>query len=201
MGLFRPVIDALGFVTTNAERMRITSDGNVQVINGLMWSAAGSDPPTGFTGPGCYSISNVLTYVGGSTASRWLNNALSASLMRRNNSSGVLKIAGAAERATTEGTNHLDIFDGTAPVGTLAAGISLYSTTGELRVMDSGGTATLLSASDKGILAASNPSWMPWAFPKENPYTGERWEVDMGRLIAWAEAQSGQKFATKIAVT
>mgnify|MGYP001562234102 CR=1 FL=1 len=108
--------------------------------------------------------------------------------------SGNAKIAGTASRATTEGTNHLDIFDGTAPVGTLAAGISLYSTTGELRVMDSGGTPTLLSATSKKILANSNPAWMPWAFDKSNPYTGEYWEVNMGKLLAWAEAQSGQKF-------
>ena len=114
---------------------------------------------------------------------------------------GVVKIAGTATRATTEGTNHLDIFDGTAPVGTLANGISLYSTTGELRVMDAGGTATLLSASDKLILASSDPSWMPWAFPKENPYTGERWEVNMGKLIAWAEMQSGQKFTERKLMT
>lgn len=59
---------------------------------------------------------------------------------------GNTKIAGSAVRGTTEGTNHFDIFDGTAPAGTLANGISLYSTSGELRVMDSGGTATLLSS-------------------------------------------------------
>lgn len=59
---------------------------------------------------------------------------------------GNMKLGGTVNRGTTEGTNHLDIFDGTAPVGTLANGISLYSTSGELRVMDSGGTATLLSS-------------------------------------------------------
>jgi len=60
---------------------------------------------------------------------------------------GNIKIGSSlAVRGTTEGTSHLDIFDGTAPVGTLTNGISLYSTAGELRVMDSGGTATLLSS-------------------------------------------------------
>lgn len=110
---------------------------------------------------------------------------------------GNLKLSAQTTRATTEGTNHLDIFDGAAPVGTLANGISLYSTAGELRVMDSGGTPTLLSASNKEILANSNPAWMPWAFDKQNPYVGERWEVNMGKLIAWAEAQSGQQFVVK----
>jgi lysophospholipase L1-like esterase len=50
-----------------------------------------------------------------------------------------------AVRATTAGTNQLILFDGTAPVGTLTDGISLYSTAGELRVMDAAGNATLLS--------------------------------------------------------
>ena len=61
---------------------------------------------------------------------------------------GNVKVAGSAVRATTEGTNHLDIFDGTAPIGTLANGISLYSTAGELRVMDAAGNPTLLSPHD-----------------------------------------------------
>ena len=60
-----------------------------------------------------------------------------------------LKIGGTAARATTAGTNQLVLFDGTAPVGTLANGTSLYSTSGELRVMDAGGNATLLSPHDK----------------------------------------------------
>lgn len=74
------------------------------------------------------------------------NNAFTLNVV---GSSGNVKIAGSAVRATTEGTNHLDIFDGTAPVGTLANGISLYSTSGELRVMDSAGNPTLLSPHDK----------------------------------------------------
>lgn len=56
-----------------------------------------------------------------------------------------IKIAGAATRATTEGTNHLDIFDGTAPVGTLTNGVSLYSVAGKLWAMDAGGAATQLT--------------------------------------------------------
>jgi len=61
----------------------------------------------------------------------------------------VFKIAAITTRGTTEGTNHLDIFDGTAPVGTLTNGISLYSTSGELRVMDAAGISTLISGKQK----------------------------------------------------
>mgnify|MGYP001598133154 CR=1 FL=1 len=53
--------------------------------------------------------------------------------------SNVVKISDSASRATTEGTNHLDIFDGTAPVGTLTNGFSLYSVAGVPRLMQSGG--------------------------------------------------------------
>jgi len=68
---------------------------------------------------------------------------------------GNVKLSGSAVRGTTEGTNHLDIFDGTAPVGTLTNGVSLYSASGELRSMDSGGTSTLLSQH-----ASDAPEWM-----------------------------------------
>lgn len=53
------------------------------------------------------------------------------------------KLGGTASRATTEGTRKISIYDGTAPVGTLANGCDIYSTAGECRIMDAGGTATL----------------------------------------------------------
>ena len=56
-----------------------------------------------------------------------------------------VKIGGAAERATTEGTNHIDIFNGTAPVGTLTNGASLYCEGGEMKAMDSAGNITTLT--------------------------------------------------------
>lgn len=74
------------------------------------------------------------------------------------NKNSCLKIGGGltpAARGTTEGTNKISIFNGTAPVGTLSNGIDLYATAGELRVMDSGGTASLLSPH-----ASDAPEWM-----------------------------------------
>jgi hypothetical protein len=49
---------------------------------------------------------------------------------------GNLKTGGTAGRGTTEGTNQIVIFNGTAPAGTLANGVSLYSDAGELKVAD-----------------------------------------------------------------
>ena len=94
-------------------------------------------------------------------------------------------VGGGAVRATTAGTNRLDIYDGTAPVGTLAAGISLYSTAGELRVMDSGGVATLLSPHD-------NQGY--WVFDSLDSTTGRRLHVDMERLIKALNAHFGWNF-------
>lgn len=52
------------------------------------------------------------------------------------------KLAGTAVRGTTEGTNHLDIFNGTDPAGTLANGISLYSSSGVPKTLDAAGNVT-----------------------------------------------------------
>lgn len=101
-----------------------------------------------------------------------------------------IKIAGIAARATTEGTNHLDIFDGTAPVGTLANGISLYSTSGELRVMDSAGNATLLSPH------AKDGSWIYDSF---SPTTGKHLRVDMERMVKFLNKHFGQDWVKEVA--
>jgi hypothetical protein len=99
---------------------------------------------------------------------------------------GNIKIAGTATRATTEGTNHLDIFDGTAPVGTLANGISLYSTAGELRVMDAAGNATLLSPHDK----ATNE----WVYDSVDTRTGKGLRIDMERMLRALNERFGWDF-------
>ena len=57
-----------------------------------------------------------------------------------------LKLAGTATRGTTEGTNHLDIFNGTAPVGTLTNGISIYSVSGDFGMKNAAGNLTRLGA-------------------------------------------------------
>lgn len=59
-----------------------------------------------------------------------------------------LSVGGTAARSTTDPTNAINIYDGTAPVGTLTNGVTLYSTSGECRVMDAAGNATLLSPHD-----------------------------------------------------
>jgi hypothetical protein len=59
----------------------------------------------------------------------------------RIDSVGNVLVGGTAVRGTTVGTKHLDLFDGTAPAGTLTNGVSLYSSSGDLRFMDAAGNA------------------------------------------------------------
>ena len=102
------------------------------------------------------------------------NNGTNGERMRITNV-GNLKIGGTALRGTTEGTNHLDIFDGTAPSGTLTNGVSLYSDTGELRVMDAAGNNTLLSPHED-----ENNYWV---FDSTNSETGKSIIIDMEEMM------------------
>jgi len=54
---------------------------------------------------------------------------------------GNFLVGGTAARGTTVGTAHLDLFNGTAPAGTLTNGVSLYSDSGDLKFMNAAGDA------------------------------------------------------------
>ena len=99
---------------------------------------------------------------------------------------GNVKIAGSAVRGTTEGTNHLDIFDGTAPVGTLTNGVSLYSASGELRSMDAAGNSTLLSPHDKET--------NEWIYHSVDTRTGKGLRIDMERMMRAINERFGWDF-------
>ncbi|NBW20467.1 MAG: hypothetical protein EBR82_72115, partial [Caulobacteraceae bacterium] len=90
---------------------------------------------------------------------------------------------GTADRATTAGTNQVVIFNGTAPVGTLANGCSFYSTAGEMRVMDAAGNATLLSPHD----SQTNE----WIYDSSHTPTGKRLKIDVERLLRFLNDHFG----------
>jgi hypothetical protein len=98
-------------------------------------------------------------------------------------SGGSVQVGGTAARATTAGTNRLDIFDGTAPVGTLANGVSFYSTAGEARVMDAAGNATLLSPHDTDT--------NEWIFHSKHTPTGKVLKIDVERLLKFVNDHFG----------
>lgn len=98
---------------------------------------------------------------------------------------GNIKIAGTATRATTEGTNHLDIFNGTAPVGTLTNGISIYSSGGECYIMDAAGNSTIQSPHNKAG---------DWIFHSKNTITGKVLHVEMEKMLKFLEKKFGTSF-------
>jgi hypothetical protein len=98
-------------------------------------------------------------------------------------SGGSFQVGGTAARATTAGTNRIDIFNGTAPVGTLTNGISLYSSSGEAYVMDAAGNATLFSPHD----AETNE----WVFKSKHTPTGKVLKIDVEKLLRFVNDHFG----------
>ncbi|MFA5759869.1 MAG: hypothetical protein WC942_11015 [Clostridia bacterium] len=96
------------------------------------------------------------------------------SLKMRITSTGNVKIGGIGERATTIGTNHIDIFNGIAPVGSLANGISIYSSSGECYIMDAAGNATLQSPHNEDG---------DWIFYSKNTRTGKVLTIEMEKFM------------------
>jgi hypothetical protein len=96
---------------------------------------------------------------------------------------GNFKIGGTADRATTVGTRSLDIFNGTAPAGTLTNGISIYSNAGEAYVMDAAGNSTLISPHD----SETNE----WIFRSTHTPTGKRLRIDVERVLRFVDQHFG----------
>ena len=86
-----------------------------------------------------------------------------------------VKIGGTADHGTTVGTNSLSIFNGTAPVGTLANGASFFSASGQMKVIQADGVATDVSP--------HNPETGEWWFNSKNTRTGKVYRVHMERMM------------------
>jgi len=107
-------------------------------------------------------------------------------------STGCISVGGTAARSSNDGTNQLKLFNGTAPVGTLANGVSLYSTAGELRVMDAAGNATLLSPHDHDT--------NEWIYDSVDTTTGKRLRIDMERMMKAINDHFGWDFVKEFTV-
>lgn len=99
---------------------------------------------------------------------------------------GMLKLGGSATRGTTEGTNQFVLFNGTAPAGTLTNGVSLYSASGELRVIDAAGNSTLLSPHDRET--------NEWIYYSKHTPTGRVLRIDIERLLRAVNEHLGTEF-------
>ncbi len=88
---------------------------------------------------------------------------------------GSIQIGGTAVHATIAGTNHISMFNGTAPTGALTNGASFYVSSGEMNVIDSAGNVTLLSPHDRET--------EEWIFYSRHTPTGRVLRVRMEELV------------------
>lgn len=211
-GLYLPAANTVGIATNSAARIQINSTGligiatapiaGVDVAIGSVSSAErvirlGSLGTTYGELATVGAAGRIELRAGSASASTRIafQTAAAGSLSERMRltEDGNLKIGGTANRATTEGTNQLVIFNGTAPVGTLSNGISFYSTAGECRVMDAAGNATLLSPHD----SETNE----WIYDSSHTPTGRRLRVDMEKLVKFIDQHFGLGFVQETFVT
>jgi len=148
-----------------------TADYNVQA--GVAFTTAGAG---GMSIVADNAAGVIRFYAGGSTQVAQLD--LTSSL----------QIGGTAARAGTAGTKRIDVFDGTAPVGALANGCSIYSTTGELYTMDAAGNATLQTPHDDDN---------KWVFKSKNTVTGEVLLIHMEEFVKALEQFTGMTFTER----
>ena len=111
----------------------------------------------------------------------------------RIDSSGNVLIAGTA--APTAGAGTLCVFNATAPTGSVANGVVLYSedvsSSAELKVRDEAGNVTTLSPHNFALIPGGASEPMAWAYYSERD--GHRSNVDMLRLARRVERLTGEK--------
>jgi hypothetical protein len=132
------------FYTNDTERMRITNDGYVGIgtsTPALALDVIGQARATALLvlNGGTPTTPNNTTPTFFSPSSGVLGIVTNGSERARIDSSGNLLVGGTASRGTTAGAAHLDLFNGTAPAGTLTNGISLYSSSGDFKFMNATG--------------------------------------------------------------
>lgn len=143
-------------------------------------TGTGTDPTTLNIGGTFATILSMALATGLSTFNYGINVAAARNV----------QIGGAAARGTTEPTNALNLFNGTAPVGTLANGATFYAAAGEMRVMDSGGTSTLLSPHDDDGL---------WVFDSTDTVEGSRLLIDVEKLLRALNDHLGTDYVHEMA--
>ena len=81
-----------------------------------------------------------------------------------------------------------------APSGALSNAIQLYSSSGELVVMDAGGSTTILSPHNFSLVERSEP--MAWSMYSANAFVGKEINVDMLRVVRKLEELTGESFVS-----
>jgi len=196
-GVYSPGADNIAFSTGGTHRTRINSSGVLVHGNSTGTQVIGAGESAsfqGFIGVGTPSTGPSFllgdTGAGSCVIGGFSNHDV---VIRANNADhfrlttvGNVKIGGSATRATTEGTNQLVLFNGTAPAGTLTNGASIYAAAGELRAMDAAGNSTLLSPHDHET--------NEWVFDSLHTPSGKRLRIDVERLLRALNDRFGWDF-------
>lgn len=100
--------------------------------------------------------------------------------------------AAGGDRGTTDPTNAVTLRTGTAPVGSSASSAcTFYNTSGEMRVMDGAGNATLLSPHAKDGA---------WIYDSVSPVTGKHLRIDMEKMMKAINEKFGWDFVHELAL-
>lgn len=125
-----------GTVTNLTGTASININGTVGATTPTTGAFTTASATTSVTTP---SVTNAGTLALSATSTNIITASTNGSERLRLDTSGNALLGGTAARGTTVGAAHLDIFNGTAPAGTLTNGISLYSASGDFNFMDSSG--------------------------------------------------------------
>jgi len=168
-GMYLPTTNTLAWSNNGSETMRLDASGNLGLgVTPSAWASSWKAVQVGsisslsqgasaqaVLGNNFYSDGTNVRYIATGAASfhqqfsgahTWWNAASGsagavASFTQAMTLTAVsnLQLGGTADRGTTVGTNAIQIFNGTAPAGTLTNGVSLYSSSGDLNFMNSAG--------------------------------------------------------------
>jgi hypothetical protein len=207
-----PAADTVTVETDGAERLRVTSTGNVgigtttpagllEVFDVLTVPARNTTTIASKRGLSIYnnqsagSVDTTLVY--GNTAAAYLaignHNGTSYAERMRITPAGNVLIGGTATPASA--TASLAIFNGTAPTGSVTNGVVLYaedvSSSSELKVRDEAGNVTTLSPHNFDLIPEGPSEDMAWSYYSERD--GKRINVDMLKAIRLLESITGEK--------
>jgi hypothetical protein len=131
------------FQISGTEGMRLTSTGLGIGTSSPAYKLQvyGTDPAIGIQANSGTSDVWTMQAVGADQRWRLVNNTSGFGEILTVTRAGNVLVGGTAARGTTVGAAHLDLFNGTAPAGTLTDGVSLYSSSGDLKFMNAAGDA------------------------------------------------------------
>jgi hypothetical protein len=165
------------------------------------------DSATGAKCTGDFVVNNELTVGGDFTTTATMNVAdinadsvgcdtLTVDNLLVSSSDGIVNIGTSTKRFKNVNLKeHLNIYNGTAPTGSLTDGVILYaeddSASSELKVRDEAGNITTLSPHNFKLIPEGPSEDMAWSYYSEKD--GKRINVDMLKALRVLESLSGEK--------